>query len=137
MRRILFAAVALFTLGCGEDPTGPAVVERYVLVRLNNLPLPWVRVETSTTKEEILSGEIVLRENGVYTDRTVVRTRQGSINSTYDIVLQGPYEITGPSYKFTVISEEDQSGNDFYTGTLALDTLTVQAGATTWKYARR
>ena len=39
--------------------------------------------------------------------------------------------------QFTVISEEDPSGDDKYFGTLANDTLTVQVGTTVWKYVER
>lgn len=137
MRLILFAAVALLSLGCKSDPVGPPILERWVLVRLNNLPLPYVRLQTGTSKEEVLSGEIVLRQDGVFTDRTVFRTTQGTVKSTYDAVLQGPYEISGADYEFTVISEDDQTGTDIYTGTVVSDTLVIQAGTSSWKYVQR
>ncbi len=137
MRYILFVAVTLLSLGCQKDPAGPAVFERWVLVRLNGLELPYVLLDAGPTKEEVLSGEIVLRQDGVFSDRTVFRTTQGTLKSTYSATLQGPYEITGTNYKFTVISEDDQTGTDIYNGTLVMDTLVVQVGTTNWKYVER
>jgi hypothetical protein len=137
MRRALFAAVAVLTLACDKTTTGPEIASRLVLVRLNGLPLPFVRLQTGTAKEEVLSGEILLRVDGSYRDRTVFRSTQGSVSSTFNTTLQGPYQQEGSTITFTVISDEDPTGDDKYTGTFVSDTLVIQAGTTTWKYVER
>ena len=138
MRKFLFVAVAGLALACGDDgPTGPAVTARYDLVRLNGFPLPYIRLQTSTQKEEVLSGQILLKEDGSYSDKTTFRSTQGNVSSKFDTVLQGPFVWQGSTITFTVLSEEDPSGDDTYSGTLASDTLTIQAGTTVWKYVER
>src|SRR5688500_1977271 len=131
MRKALFAMLALLSLAaCDKASTGPEIASRLVLVRLNGLPLPYVRLQTGTVKEEVLAGEILLRADGSYRDRTTFRSTQGSVSSTFNTTLQGPYEQAGSTITFTVISDEDPSGDDQYTGTFVSDTLVIQAGAT-------
>ncbi len=137
MRKTLFVAVAVLALACSKETTGPEIASRLELVRLNGLPLPYVRLQTGTVKEEVLSGEILLRVDGSYRDRTIFRSTQGTVSSTFNTTLQGPYEQIGNTITFTVISDEDPSGDDRYTGTFVSDTLVIQGGSTTWKYVER
>jgi hypothetical protein len=139
MRKALFVAVAAVALACGEDgPTGPAVANRFELVRLNGFPLPYVREETPTGREEVTSGEILLKVDGSFTDKTRFRSIQGNVSSTFSTILEGPFVREGSTITFTVLSEDDPSGDDQYSGTfIAGDTLMIQAGATVWKYVER
>jgi len=138
MRKALFAAVAVLALGCGDDPTGPAVSNRFDPGRLNGLPLPYTREENATGREEVLSGVILLKVDGSYKDETRFRSIQGSVSSTFSTILEGPFHREGSTITFTVISEEDPSGDDQYSGTfIAGDTLMIQAGTTVWKYVER
>ena len=133
----LFVALLALTLGCHKDAAGPTVSERFTLVRLNGLPLPYVRLHTGTMKEEVLGGRITLYANGTYADLTTFRTTQGTVVSVYDNTLEGPYTLDGSTYTFTVISEDDPSGDDRYSGVMVGDTLVVQVGTTVWKYVER
>jgi hypothetical protein len=138
MKRILFAIIVAAGLGCENSaPTGPAVVTRYELVRLNGLPLPYLQSESGSSKQEVLNGEIRLFADGSYNDRMRFRSTQGSFSSTFDVILRGPFVREGSTITFTVISEEDPSGNDKYSGTFNQDTLTIQAASAVWKYVER
>jgi len=137
MRTFPFVLLAVLAIGCGKDPSGPVPIARYDLVRVNGLPLPYVRLQTGTVKEEVLGGRIDLFATNTYVDIATFRTAEGNLVQKFDVTLQGPYTMEGTTLTFTVISEEDQTGDDKYTGTIVGDTLVVQVGNTVWKYAER
>lgn len=57
---LLFALVAC---GGSTEPSMPAYVGEYTLTTVDGHPLPFVLAQDATTKDEVVSGSVILRAN--------------------------------------------------------------------------
>lgn len=139
MRRILAAVLVMLVAACrGDGPTAPAnqPTGTYALVQVNGTSLPTTFFQNSAGRAEFVSGTLVLRTDGSYTETRNTRlvfTLGGTENST--LVENGTYSITGSQVTFTIPASESQSAVS-YTGALSNGTVTYTWNNIAYHYQR-
>ena len=98
-RRITAVAIMTFLPfafgACADDATGPAqgaVVGRYQLQTVNGASLPFVVVQSDTSKGELTSDQLTLNADGTFSDIEGLRTTHGTTVTTKQASSIGVYE---------------------------------------------
>jgi hypothetical protein len=72
VKRAVIAVLSLVLLAaCGTEPR--ALAGTYVLRSVDGITVPVILYEDDTEKDELLSGEVQLRDDGTFTDITAMR----------------------------------------------------------------
>lgn len=110
-RRITAVAIMTFLPfafgACADDATGPpqsAVVGRYQLQTVNGVSLPFVVVQSDTSKGELTSDQLTLNADGTFSDIEGLRTTRGTTVTTKQAASIGVYESQEAEIRFTQIS---------------------------------
>lgn len=108
--RITAAAVITllpFAFGaCVDSAIGPAggVTGRYQLQTVNGASLPFVVVQSDTSKGELTSDQLTLNADGTFSDIEGLRTTRGTSITTKQAASIGVYESSESEIQFTQIS---------------------------------
>jgi len=103
-------------LACGTEPR--PVEGTYILHSVDAVTVPVILYEDETEKDELVSGEVQLRDDGTFTDITAMRlTVNGEVR--VDIVeAEGTWSQDGPDVVFRM------SNGGTYRMSLSSNTLT-------------
>lgn len=118
-RRLALTLIALATvvsLGCSDDgtrPTPASFAGTWNLQTVNGSPMPFV-VQTANPKIEIMSDQIVVVDNGTFTESFVVQRTTGT-----QVVLErgsdsGTYSLNGSAV--SLVYADGSTGNGATTG---------------------
>lgn len=120
---LLVALMSVVAVGC-NDASGPGggITGTYTLRTVNGQNVPFVLIQIGQTyKFEILSGQLVLNENGTFSESLSVRETENSTVSTETETTTGTWTRTNNSISFT------DSENTTYSGAISDDTITFTA----------
>ena len=122
MKKLLLMVSAFLLVACGGDgPTSPSnnPVGSYSLSQVNGAALPQTYFQNSVGYVEVVSGTLVLRQDGSYTEtrnNRAVYITGGTQSSS--VVENGTYSITGTQVTFTIPASGGQSALS-YTGAIS------------------
>jgi hypothetical protein len=125
MRRLialLVLAVTTAATACGGDSsTNPnaAIGGTYTLKTVNGSPLPYILVQSGTSKFEITDDVVVLTDAGTWTESGHTRTTENGVVTTDAFVDGGSYSRSGTA--ITLVS----SASGSISGSVANGTLTI------------
>lgn len=139
MRRILVLATAFAIVACGGDgPTSPSnqPAGSYSLIQVNGASLPATFFQNSAGHVEVVSGTLVLRPDGSYTETRNNRLVyvSGATEST-SLVENGTYAITGTQVTFTIPASGSQ-GALSYTGAISGGSVTYTWNNIAYRYSK-
>jgi hypothetical protein len=100
-----FAFVFAAVIACSSTtaPTPSSLAGTWTLHTVNGTSLPFtitLRRGSRPTELHVLSGAIVIRENGTWAEQLTLRQIQGSADSTGTNADSGTYQIRGESISF-------------------------------------
>ena len=119
----------------GSGVTAPSsIVGTWHMVTVNGKPMPFAALESDSSKIEITSGELILREGGGFTETLALRfTARGKVTSD-DASGSGTYTVNGSAVTlvFTVDGETETTAGTWSGNTLTL----IDSGPTTMVFQR-
>jgi hypothetical protein len=135
MRRlfgILALSLALPLVACGGDSTAPeeTIHGTYTLQSINGMPLPWLLGQASADRIDVMSGSIILLENGTFTDLTTFRITESGVVRMEDDVY------TGTFLKTAIGATLNPVGFEPYGVSIDGETMIQQLGSATLTYRR-
>lgn len=100
-------ALALLVACGGDDSTGPRTIAgTYLLHSIQGDEVPILAYEEPGYTVEILSGNVVLKTDGSFTDTHTVRETEGSTVTDVTFLCTGTWTQSGSS--LTLIEEESE-----------------------------
>jgi hypothetical protein len=124
MRRFAVLLVFASAVACGGDSStkpSASVSGSYALRTVNDMPLPWIAVENSGNKWEVVNDVMILSDSGTYTESGINRfTVNGEIRIE-NFNFSGTYTVTGTGITFV------DSDNIAESGFVSAGTLTIRA----------
>ena len=135
MRR-LFLLLLPLALACGDDdsttqPTLAFLAGTWDLQSVNGSPLPYVVLQTSTSKSELMSDVITVTTTGSYTQLTTVRNTLNGQVTTQTGNGAGTFTLNGTALTFQ--ASNGTSG----TGTVSGTTFTLPLAGSSYLYKKR
>lgn len=122
MRRLIFAAVTVFSLAC-SDSTGPeSVLGTYFLRTVNGQPLPWVSFDNGSYKTETTSLSIRLEGGNRFLSTLTERVYLNNVVTTKPFTSSGKWFLSGSSITLTC---ESAGCGGSYTGIIGGGTMTL------------
>jgi hypothetical protein len=104
----LMSALPFLSLAaCASDAVGPPsgiVAGRYQLQTVNGTTLPFVVVQSDTSKGELTSDQLTLNADGTFSDLEGLRTTRGASITMKQAASIGVYESTDGEIQFTQIA---------------------------------
>lgn len=110
----------------------PAAADSFAVEQVNGRPLPARLREYRAGHTELVSGSLVLREDGTFTETGAVRLVASGLANTNTHTATGRYTVAGPEVRLTY----DRGGRTV-SGRVTGDSLTITAGEMTVLYRRR
>jgi hypothetical protein len=99
VKRAVIAVLSLALLAaCGTEPR--ALEGTYVLRSVDGVTVPVILYEDETEKDELLSGEVQLRDDGTFTDITAMRLTVNEEVRVDIIEAQGTWSQDGSDVVF-------------------------------------
>src|SRR5262249_43940512 len=91
-------------VACGSDSvTAPAtIVGTWHMATVNAKPLPFVFFEDGTDKIEIMSGELIFRDGGAFTENLAFRFTEAGRVTSESAAGSGTYTVSGSAVTLTL-----------------------------------
>jgi hypothetical protein len=135
MKKLLVAMVVL-ALGCGGDsttePTTASVAGTWELSTVNGAPLPFIVIQSGTSKLEWTADVITATSTGSFTQISTFRTTDNGQVTTNTVPDAGSYTLNGTAVTFTFNSDGSTG-----TGSINGNTLTVTQPGTALVYIKQ
>jgi hypothetical protein len=132
----LTLAFALPLVGCSDGTSPEDGIEGvYTLQSVNGVTLPWFAgdfaAETGLVRVDVVSGSIVLLQDGTFTDKTTFRLTQGAVVTLEDDIYTGTFAKTSIGAMLSPIG-----GLTPYIVSISGKTMTQLIGQSTLVYSR-
>ncbi len=118
-RRLALTVIAfatVFSLGCSDDgtrPTRASFAGTWNLQSVNGQAMPYVLQGTSP-KVEIVADQLVILENGTFTETFSVRRTEGTVVTTQNGSDNGSYSLDGTAVR--LVDADGSTGNGMTQG---------------------
>ena len=144
MNRFLSVAALtlIFAAGCGDGSTEPvdpraAAAGTYTLASYNSASLPALYFQNSAGRIDVISGSMVLRADGSFTETINLRTTytSGAAPGNTPIVENGTFAVTGTQITFT-LPPSGSAGGFSWTGAISGNVVSYTYEGDAWRYQK-